>query len=239
MLHYQAQLDTRSERVVGLEALVRWQHPQRGLVPPGRFIPIAEESGLIQEIGRWVLDEALRQMAAWRAAGLPVVPVAINLSVSQFRHPRLPEDVAEALRRHDLPAHLLELELTESVAMEDSDFTIARIAALKQLGVTLSIDDFGTGYSSLSYLKRFTVDKLKIDQSFVRGLAQSPQDEAIVATVINLARSLGLHTIAEGVETAEQLDFLRRHGCDEVQGFHFHRPAPAEAVAGLLSSETL
>ncbi|MCO5975163.1 EAL domain-containing protein [Ideonella sp. NS12-5] len=227
-------MDACSERVVGLEALVRWQHPQRGLVPPGRFIPIAEETGLIQEIGRWVLDEALRQTAAWRAAGLPVVPVAINLSVSQFRHPRLQQDVAEALRRHDLPAHLLELELTESVAMEDSDFTIARIASLKQLGVTLSIDDFGTGYSSLSYLKRFTVDRLKIDQSFVRGLAQSPQDDAIVATVINLARSLGLHTIAEGVETAEQLDFLRRHGCDEIQGYHFHRPAPADEVVGLL-----
>ncbi|WP_290429024.1 sensor domain-containing protein [Ideonella oryzae] len=234
VLHYQAQMDACSERVVGLEALVRWQHPQRGLVPPGRFIPIAEETGLIQEIGRWVLDEALRQTAAWRAAGLPVVPVAINLSVSQFRHPRLQQDVAEALRRHDLPAHLLELELTESVAMEDSDFTIARIASLKQLGVTLSIDDFGTGYSSLSYLKRFTVDRLKIDQSFVRGLAQSPQDDAIVATVINLARSLGLHTIAEGVETAEQLDFLRRHGCDEIQGYHFHRPAPADEVVGLL-----
>ena len=234
VLHYQAQMAVRSGRVVGLEALVRWQHPQRGLVPPGRFIPIAEETGLIQEIGRWVLDEALRQTAAWRAAGLPVVPVAINLSVSQFRHPRLQEDVAEALRRHDLPAHLLELELTESVAMEDSDFTIARIASLKQLGVTLSIDDFGTGYSSLSYLKRFTVDKLKIDQSFVRGLAQSPQDDAIVATVINLARSLGLHTIAEGVETAEQLDFLRQSGCDEIQGYHFHRPAPADEVAGLL-----
>jgi EAL domain-containing protein (putative c-di-GMP-specific phosphodiesterase class I) len=186
-----------------------------------------------------VLDEALRQTAAWRAAGLPVVPVAINLSVSQFRHPRLQEDVAEALRRHDLPAHLLELELTESVAMEDSDFTIARIASLKQLGVTLSIDDFGTGYSSLSYLKRFTVDKLKIDQSFVRGLAQSPQDEAIVATVINLARSLGLHTVAEGVETAEQLDFLRRHGCDEIQGYHFHRPAPAEVAGCWLPPATL
>ncbi|WP_374430067.1 sensor domain-containing protein [Ideonella dechloratans] len=239
VLHYQAQMDARSERVVGLEALVRWQHPQRGLVPPGRFIPIAEETGLIREIGRWVLDEALRQTAAWRATGLCVVPVAINLSVSQFRDPGLPEEVAQALRRHDLPAHLLELELTESVAMEDSDFTIARIASLKQLGVTLSIDDFGTGYSSLSYLKRFTVDKLKIDQSFVRGLAQSPQDEAIVATVINLARSLGLHTVAEGVETAEQLEFLRRHGCNEIQGYHFHRPAPAEAVAGLLSSETL
>ena len=234
VLHYQAQMDARSEQVVGLEALARWQHPQRGLVPPGRFIPIAEETGLILEIGRWVLDEALRQTAAWQAAGLPVVPVAINLSVGQFRDPRLQEEVTAALRRHGLPARLLELELTESVAMEDSDFTVSRIASLKQLGVTLSIDDFGTGYSSLSYLKRFTVDKLKIDQSFVRGLAQSPQDEAIVTTVINLARSLGLHTVAEGVETAAQLDFLRRHGCNEIQGYHFHRPAPAEAVAELL-----
>ncbi len=234
VLHYQAQMDVRSGGVVGLEALVRWRHPQRGLVPPATFIPIAEEAGLIQEIGAWVLNEALRQTALWRVQGLPVVPVAVNLSVGQFRHPDLPQDIAAALRRHGLPAPLLELELTESVAMEDSDFTISRIAALKQLGVTLSIDDFGTGYSSLSYLKRFTVDKLKIDQSFVRGLNHSPQDAAIVVTIINLARSLGLLTIAEGVETAEQLSFLREHGCDEIQGYFFHRPAAAAAVAELL-----
>ena len=234
VLHYQAQMDARTGRIVGVEALVRWLHPKWGLVPPGRFIPVAEETGLIHEIGTWVLGEATRQNAAWQAAGLPVVPVAINLSVAQFRHPRLQGDIADALDRHGLPAHLLELELTESVAMENSDFTIAKVAALKQLGVALSIDDFGTGYSSLSYLKRFKVDKLKIDQSFVRGLTLDPQDEVIVTTVIGLAKNLGLRTIAEGVETAEQLEFLRRHGCDEIQGYYFHRPAPAESMATLL-----
>jgi EAL domain-containing protein (putative c-di-GMP-specific phosphodiesterase class I) len=161
--------------------------------------------------------------------------VAVNLSVVQFRHPGLRDSLAEALRDSGLPAAMLELELTESVAMEDSTFTIATIAGLKHLGVTLSIDDFGTGYSSLSYLKRFEVDKLKIDQSFVRGLNHDPQDEAIVTAVISLARSLGLRTVAEGVETVEQHEFLRRSGCDEVQGYLFSRPVPAEALAALLA----
>jgi diguanylate cyclase (GGDEF)-like protein/PAS domain S-box-containing protein len=236
VLHYQPKVNAVTQRIVGVEALIRWQHPTRGLVPPSRFIPIAEESGLIQEIGTWVIRQALAQTAEWQAAGLPVVPVAVNLSVVQFRHPGLRDSLAEALRDSGLPAAMLELELTESVAMEDSTFTIATIASLKQLGVTLSIDDFGTGYSSLSYLKRFAVDKLKIDQSFVRGLHHDPQDEAIVTTVISLARSLGLTTVGEGVETAEQRDFLRRNGCDELQGYLFSRPLPAEAFETLLRS---
>ena len=236
VLHYQPKVNAVTQRIVGAEALIRWQHPTRGLVPPSRFIPIAEESGLIQEIGTWVIRRALAQTAEWQAAGLPVVPVAVNLSVVQFRHPGLRDSLAEALRDSGLPAAMLELELTESVAMEDSTFTIATIASLKQLGVTLSIDDFGTGYSSLSYLKRFAVDKLKIDQSFVRGLHHDPQDEAIVTTVISLARSLGLTTVGEGVETTEQRDFLRRNGCDELQGYLFSRPLPAEAFETLLRS---
>ncbi|MDZ7856734.1 putative bifunctional diguanylate cyclase/phosphodiesterase [Sphaerotilus sp.] len=234
VLHYQPKVDALTQRIVGAEALIRWQHPTRGLVPPSRFIPIAEESGLIQEIGTWVIRQALAQTAAWQAAGLPVVPVAVNLSVVQFRHPGLRDILTEALRDSGLPAAMLELELTESVAMEDSTFTITTIAGLKQLGVTLSIDDFGTGYSSLSYLKRFAVDKLKIDQSFVRGLNHDPQDEALVTTVISLARSLGLTTVGEGVETAAQREFLRRNGCNELQGYLFSRPVPAEAFAALL-----
>ena len=234
VLHYQPKFDARTQRMTGVEALIRWQHPTRGLVSPALFIPIAEESGLIREIGTWVIRQALAQTAAWRAAGLAVVPVAVNLSVVQFRDHGLRDSLLALLQDSGLPASMLELELTESVAMEDSTFTIATIAGLKHLGVTLSIDDFGTGYSSLSYLKRFEVDKLKIDQSFVRGLNYDPQDEAIVTAVISLARSLGLRTVAEGVETVEQHEFLRRSGCDEVQGYLFSRPVPAEALALLL-----
>ena len=234
VLHYQPQVNIATGRIVGVEALVRWQHPERGLVSPARFIPIAEESGVIREIGEWVLHTALQQNARWLADGLPVVPVAVNLSVVQFRHPGLRDTIQDAIERSGLPAHLVELELTESVAMEDSNFTVSTIASLKTLGVQLSVDDFGTGYSSLSYLKRFEVDKLKIDQSFVRGLHHDPQDEAIVTAVISLARSLQLTTIAEGVETDEQLAFLRQAGCDEVQGYLFSRPVPAEAFGAML-----
>lgn len=234
VLHYQPQLDVTTNALVGIEALVRWNHPQRGMVAPAVFIPVAEQTGLIREIGNWVLAEALRQTAAWREAGLAVVPVAINLSTVQFKHPGLRDTVAAAIAQSGLPPSLVELELTESVAMEDSRFTEATINSLKELGVTLSIDDFGTGYSSLSYLKRFAIDKLKIDQSFVRGLHHDSNDEAIVATVINLAKSLGFRTIAEGVETQEQLDFLRTHGCQEYQGYLFSRPVPPEELARFL-----
>ncbi|MBY0463865.1 MAG: EAL domain-containing protein, partial [Burkholderiales bacterium] len=219
VLHYQPQVDARTRRIVGIEALVRWQHPEWGLVPPARFIPVAEQTGLIRPIGEWVLNQALADTAAWQAAGLQVVPVAVNLSVVQFRHEGLQTTVAHALQASGVAPGMLELELTESVAMEDSEFTVATINALKVLGVKLSIDDFGTGYSSLSYLKRFAVDKLKIDQSFVRGLNHDAEDEAIVTAVISLANSLGLHTIAEGVETEEQAAFLKASGCNEFQGY--------------------
>lgn len=236
VLHYQAQVDTASCHIVGVEALVRWQHPEWGLVPPGKFIPVAEESGLIREIGHWVLVTAVQQNKHWRDQGLPIVPVAINLSPIQFKDPGLRDAIIEVLRQSGLPANMVELELTESVAMEDTNFTIATIDELKQLGVRLSIDDFGTGYSSLSSLKRFAVDKLKIDQSFVRGLNVDLQDEAIVKTVINLAQSLGLRTIAEGVETADQLAFLRANGCEDAQGYLFSRPVPAADFATLLQA---
>ncbi len=230
-LHYQGQFDAVSGALVGAEALLRWQHPQLGLVSPARFIPIAESSGLIRPIGLWVMNEALRQVAAWRDAGLPVVPVAVNLSLAQFRDPALRDHVIAALRASTLPASMLELELTESIAMENSEHTIATVDSLKRLGVQLAIDDFGTGYSSLSYLKRLSVDRLKIDQSFVRGLRYDPDDEAIVRSVISLARSLGLHTLAEGVETEEQLAFLRDEGCQQIQGYLKARPLPPDAFA--------
>lgn len=239
VLHYQPQVDALTQRVVGVEALVRWQHPQWGLVAPARFIGVAEKAGLIRGIGEWVLQQALTDSARWQAAGLPAVPVAVNLSMAQFRDEHLLDKVRSALTLAGVAPGLLELELTESVAMEDSEFTVATISALKHLGVMLSIDDFGTGYSSLSYLKRFAVDKLKVDKSFVDGLNQHADDEAITIAVIQLARSLGLKTIAEGVETQAQADFLRQHHCDEFQGYLFSRPLPSAELEAYLGTPRL
>ncbi len=227
LLHYQPQIDLASGRVIGAEALLRWQHPEYGLVPPGRFIPIAEESGLIVPIGVWVLREACRQNAQWLRAGLPPLVVAVNLSAAQFRRGSVEQAVRQALDDAQLPAVQLELELTESILLQDVESVLAAVRRLKQLGVKLSIDDFGTGYSSLSYLKRFDIDKLKIDQSFIRDLASDPDDAAIVHAVIQMSHSLGLRTIAEGVETPDMLQRLRTFGCDEAQGYHYARPMPA------------
>ena len=235
VLHYQPQVHATTGQVVGVEALVRWQHPEWGLVPPVRFIGVAEKAGLIRGIGDWVLQQALADSAQWQATGRPAVPVAVNLSMAQFRDAQLLDKVRQALAHAGVKPGMLELELTESIAMEDSEFTIATIGALKQLGVLLSIDDFGTGYSSLSYLKRFAVDKLKVDKSFVDGLGQHTDDEAIAIAVIQLARSLGLKTIAEGVETEAQAAFLCSHGCDEFQGYLFSRPLPAAELATWLA----
>jgi diguanylate cyclase (GGDEF)-like protein len=234
LLHYQPQVDAKTLRIIGAEALIRWQHPKKGLVPPGRFIPIAEESGLIIDIGEWVLQTAIRQIVDWQTAGLPVVPVAVNLSVAQFRQDTFYETVAQALRAANLNPAMLELEVTEGIAIENSQRTIAVLERLHALGVALSIDDFGTGYSSLNYLKRFNIDKLKIDQSFVRDLGSGAGDTAIVTAIIGMAKSLGFGTIAEGVETQEQLDFLREKECDEIQGYLFSKPLPAQTFAQLL-----
>ncbi len=227
LLHYQPKVDARSGQVLGLEALVRWQRPGHGLVPPGDFIPLAEERGLIVPLGRWVLQEACRQLAAWRDAGVPVVPVAVNLSARQFNGGTLLDDVRQALARHGLAPALLELELTESTLMTDPGRATETLGRLHELGVGLAIDDFGTGYSSLAYLKRFPAQRVKIDRSFVRSLAQDPSDRAITAAVVALAHGLGLGVVAEGVENPAQLDVLRRLGCDELQGFLFGRPVPA------------
>ena len=237
LLHYQAQVDATSLKIVGVEALVRWQHPELGMVMPGRFIPVAEESGQIRELGNWVMYRAMQQNADWKAAGLPIVPVAINLSALQFKDDSLCDIVVDALRVSGLAPAMVELEFTEGIVMGDSTFTIDMVARLHALGVALSIDDFGTGYSSLSYLKRFKIDKLKIDQSFVRDIHLDPDDAAIVTAIIGLARSLGFRTIAEGVETQSQLDFLRAHQCDEIQGYFYSRPVPADEFARLLAGE--
>ncbi|HUW26369.1 MAG TPA: EAL domain-containing protein [Gallionella sp.] len=234
LLHYQPQVDAKTAQIIGVEALIRWQHPQNGLVSPGIFIPIAEECGLIGEIGTWVLHTAIQQAADWQAAGLPIVPVAVNLSVVQFRQDTLYSTVEQALRTSKLDPAMLELEMTEGIAMENSERTVKMLDQLHALGVALSIDDFGTGYSSLGYLKRFRIDKLKIDQSFVRDLGHDLDDVAIVTAIIGMAKGLGFKTIAEGVETREQLDFLREKRCDEIQGYLFSKPVPAEAFAELL-----
>ena len=234
LLHYQPQLDIASGRIIGVEALVRWQAPDGTLVPPGSFIPVAEQSGLIIAIGEWVLHEACRQAAAWQAAGLPPIVMAVNLSALQFRRGNILNTVSAALARSGLPARYLELELTESILLQDVDAAMKTLYSLKELGVQLSIDDFGTGYSSLSYLKRLAVDKLKIDQSFVRDIANDPDDAAIVHAIVQLGHTLQLTVIAEGVETDRQLAFLTEYGCDEAQGYLFSRPLAAAAVEPLL-----
>jgi len=231
-LHYQPQFALADRRLVGAEALLRWQHPQLGMVSPVEFIPIAEECGLILPIGEWVLRAAVSQLRVWQQEGLPPMTVAVNLSAVQFRQANLTDVVSRILDAEGLSAQFLELELTESVAMDNPLAAIATMDKLRALGVRMSIDDFGTGYSSMSYLKRFRVHKLKIDRSFVADLAADPEDEAIVTATISLARDLGLQTIAEGVESEAQLAFLRAKGCDEAQGYLFSQPlAPAQFAA--------
>ncbi len=234
LLHYQPQYDLRSGALTGVEALIRWMHPEFGLVLPGRFIGVAEESGLIVPIGDWVLNEACRQAVRWQRAGLPELTLSVNLSAIQFRRGQVEQSVARALQDSGLAPALLELELTESILIQNVESVLASVRALKQLGVKLAIDDFGTGYSSLSYLKRFDIDRLKIDQSFVRDLATDPDDAAIVRAIIQMARSLNLRTVAEGVETAPIRDQLRDFGCDEAQGYLYARPVPAAEIERLL-----
>jgi diguanylate cyclase (GGDEF)-like protein/PAS domain S-box-containing protein len=232
LLHYQPQIDIGSGSVVGVEALIRWQRPDEGLIAPGRFIPLAEESGLIVPIGEWVLNEACRQMKAWIDDGAPPMVVAVNLSAQQFRRGDILDTVQRALNQSGLPPELLELELTESILLQETGAVMKILHNLKKLGVQLSIDDFGTGYSSLSYLKRLAVDKLKIDQSFIRDLAHDADDAAIIKAIIQLGHALQLCVIAEGVETDIQLDFLRKYGCDQAQGYLIARPLPAQEFAG-------
>jgi len=227
-LHYQPQVSLQDGRIIGAEALLRWQHPELGAISPAEFIPIAEANGQIIQIGEWVLRSAVHQLKSWMDRGLEPMIIAVNLSAVQFRHPHLPELVTQILAEAKLPPQYLELELTEGVAMDDPLGAIAVMDDLHERGVRMSIDDFGTGYSSLSYLKRFHVYKLKIDQSFVRDITEDPEDKAIVAAIISLANSLGMHTIAEGVETAGQLAFLRLQGCNEVQGYYFSKPLAAD-----------
>jgi len=238
VLHYQPQVDFESGHVVGMEALVRWQHPVLGMVPPSDFIPLAEETGLIIPIGEWVLRAACAQNRAWQAAGLPPIRVAVNLSARQFRHQNVVKLVADALAVSGLDGSHLDLELTESMLMHDPEQTIATMHRLKALGVRIALDDFGTGYSSLAYLRRFPIDELKIDRSFVLDMAPDGGDSPLVLAIIGIARSLDLTVVAEGVETPEQHRYLRHHRCDRMQGYLFSRPVPAAQIADMLAAGT-
>ena len=234
VLHYQPQVDLLSNRIVGVEALVRWRHPQLGLLGPDRFVPLAEETGLIEPLGEWVLFEACRQNQLWLAGGLTPVRMSVNVAARQFQRPGLTGLVRRALDEARLAPEWLELELTESTLMEGSGGTIGVLSALRDQGVSLAIDDFGTGYSSLSYLQRFPLDRLKLDQSFVRDIDRDPDNLAIARAIINLGHNLRLSVIAEGVETIAQLDLLRQHHCDQAQGFHFARALPPAETEALL-----
>lgn len=235
LLHFQPQVDIHTGVIIGAEVLIRWKHPDLGMVSPGQFIPMAEETGLIVPIGQWVMDQAAEQNKFWQQQGIPVVKLAVNLSAQQFRQ-SLVAEVSGVLLRHALPKELLELEITESMVMRDTDKVIETLRELDALGVPMSLDDFGTGFSSLSYLKKFPIDKLKVDQSFVRGIPDDNDDIAITRAIIAMGKNLGLKVIAEGVETREQLDFLRKEGCDEIQGYLFSRPVPAEEFIAMLKA---
>jgi len=233
-LVYQPKVELARGTIAGVEALLRWEHPQLGVVPPATFIPVAEEAGTIVPIGAWVLRSACAQNMAWQAAGLPALPIAVNVSAVQFVQPDLVAAVADTLHATGMPGHLLELEITETVVARNAGRMMDIMSLLRELGVRFSIDDFGTGYSNLGYLKRFQLDRLKTDQSFVRNVDTDPGDAAIARAVISLARSLQLEVTAEGVENAAQCDFMRRHTCDEIQGFYFSQPVGADALAHML-----
>ena len=239
LLHYQPRIEAASGRVTGMEALVRWQRPNHGLVSPAIFIPIAEETGQIVPIGAWIFGEACRQHAAWRDAGLGSIPVSVNVSVVQLRDPSLPTQLREMMAEHHIDPSMIELELTETFLMENAIFTVDSLEKLKEIGVSLSIDDFGTGYSSLNYLHQFPIDKLKIDQSFVRDILDDPTDWAITKAIIGLGHTLGLRVVAEGVERGEQAEWLRDAGCDELQGYLFSRPMAAAAVQAWLAGQSM
>ena len=235
-LHYQPQLAIGGGRIIGVEALVRWRHPVKGMISPADFIPLAEETGAIVDIGTWVVTTACAQNRRWQDAGLAPMVMAVNISPRQFADPELPKIVLQGLRASGLAPEWLELEVTEGAAMHDVDTAIATLHAFKAIGVRLSIDDFGTGYSSLSYLKRFPIDKLKVDQSFVRSMTEDPSDAAIARSVISLGHSLGLTVIAEGVETEDHRRLLGEYDCDEYQGYLFSRPKPAAELRALIEA---
>jgi diguanylate cyclase (GGDEF)-like protein len=237
-IFYQPQVAAADGCIIGVEALLRWHTARRGLVPPAEFIPMAEDNGLIIPIGKWVLEQACRQAQQWRHEGHADIRMAVNLSAVQFNHPHLVESIAETLKSSGLPAHLLELELTETALMQDMHAATKTLSRLKTLGVQLAIDDFGTGYSSLSYLKSFPMDRLKIDRSFINELDSDSETAEITLAIIDMAHRLKLAVIAEGVETSAQMNFLKVHHCDQLQGFFYGRPVPADEFLMTLRNST-
>ena len=238
VMHYQPKVELRTGGITGVEALLRWQHPERGLVGPLQFISIAEDCGLMLPIGQWVLRESCRQAKAWQEAGLLPVEMAVNVSSVEFRNDKFLEGISTILKETGLEPRYLQLELTESVLMQHAEFTVPVLQKLKGMGVRLAIDDFGTGYSSLSYLRQFPIDTLKVDQSFTHEINADTDEATIISAAINMGCHLKHRVIAEGVETAEQLAFLRAHGCDEGQGYYFGRPRPVLETSKLLDLGT-
>jgi EAL domain-containing protein (putative c-di-GMP-specific phosphodiesterase class I) len=238
LLHYQPKIDLASNKIIGVEVLIRWKHPELGFISPAKFIPHAEKTDLIIAVGDWVLYTACKQNVQWQIEGIPPIRISVNLSGMQLKRSDQVENVARILAETGLAPYLLELELTEGVVMENAEVTINTLNKFKEMGIKLSIDDFGTGYSSLSYLKRFPIDTLKIDQSFVKDITTNPDDEAIASTIIAMAHNLRLKVIAEGVENKEQLDMLRNKNCDEVQGYYFSRPVSEDDLKELLRHNT-
>jgi EAL domain-containing protein (putative c-di-GMP-specific phosphodiesterase class I) len=236
VLHYQPRISLETREITGVEALIRWMHPDQGLIPPLQFLPIAEDCGLILPIGQWVLRETCRQVREWIDSGLRVVPAAVNVSCLEFRSEAFLGGLRTILKDTCLDPCYLDLELTETVLMQHAESTVSVLSALKSIGVRLAVDDFGTGYSSLSYLKRFPLDSVKIDQSFLHDITINADDATIVSAVIAMAKSLNKRVIAEGVETEEHVAFLRAHGCDEAQGNYFSTPLVAEQFAKLLET---
>lgn len=235
-LHYQPKVNLRTGEIVGAEALIRWTHPTRGSVSPGQFIPVAEDCGLIVPISQWVLREACKQTRAWADAGLPAVTIAVNISAMEFRQEGFLEDIFVALKETNLDPRSLELEITEGILMKRAESAASILQVLRAAGVRIALDDFGTGYSSLSYLRKFPIDALKIDQSFVRQITMNADDATIVSAIISMGQSMKLRIIAEGVETQTELEFLQAHQCDECQGYYFSRPVLPEQFAKLLET---
>jgi len=236
-LYYQPQVSTVTGELVGMEALIRWDHPENGFISPGVFIPVAEETGMINRIGKWVIKEACEQGVRWIKAGYKLLKISVNLSARQLKDENLPKLIEDIMIETGMPGSMLGIELTESAIITDPDIALARLQEIKKLGVSLSLDDFGTGYSSLSYLKRFPIDTLKIDQAFVRDVKTDIEDAALIKAIIAMAHGLGMDVIAEGVEVQEQLEFLSVHGCDSIQGYLFSRPLPAAEMELMLKKK--
>jgi EAL domain-containing protein (putative c-di-GMP-specific phosphodiesterase class I) len=233
-LHYQAKLDLKTKEITGVEALLRWQHPDLGMVAPARFIAIAEETGLIVPIGRWVLKTACAQNVAWQRDGLPPLCTAVNLSARQFADENFLPDLAAALEESGMQPELLEIEISEGLVMKHPEHGIKALTAIKQMGVRIAIDDFGVGYSLLAQIKRFPIDTLKVDRSFIRDLAENAENRSITEAIIAMGKTLSLTVVAEGVETQEQQAFLSDHACDAMQGFYFSKPIPHDEFASFM-----